>query len=100
MPTPGRSHRLTSGRGRGLLLRERGDGEARVEPIELFFDLVYVLAATQLTHLLLEHLSPRGAGETLLLLMAVWSAWSSTAWITSWFDARTLTVRLLLVVLM
>ena len=91
---------LTSGKGRGLLLRARGDGEARVEPIELFFDLVYVLAATQLTHLLLEHLSPRGAGETLLLLMAVWSAWSSTAWITSFFDARTLTVRLLLVVLM
>jgi low temperature requirement protein LtrA len=91
---------LTSGKGRGLLLGARGDGETRVAPIELFFDLVYVLAITQLSHLLLEHLSPRGAGETLLLLMAVWSAWTSTAWITSWFDARAVPVRLLLVGLM
>ncbi len=75
-------------------MRERDHNEARVEPIELFFDLVYVLAVTQLTHLLLEHLSPRGAGETLLLLMAVWSAWSFTAWTTSWFDAHALPVRL------
>ena len=35
-----------------------------VQPIELFFDLVYVLAVTQLTHHLLEHLTVRGAGET------------------------------------
>jgi low temperature requirement protein LtrA len=88
---------LTSGKGRRLLLHTRGNDGARVEPIELFFDLVYVLAITQLTHLLLEHLSPRGAGEALLLLMAVWSAWSFTAWTTSWFDAHTLPVRLMLV---
>jgi low temperature requirement protein LtrA len=88
---------LPGGKGRGLLLRERDHNEARVEPIELFFDLVYVLAVTQLTHLLLEHLSPRGAGEALLLLMAVWSAWSFTVWTTSWFDAHALPVRLTLV---
>jgi low temperature requirement protein LtrA len=88
---------IMSGEGRRLLLRERGDDEARVEPIELFFDLVFILAITQLTHLLLEHLSPRGAAETLILLMAVWSAWSFTAWTTSWFDAHTLAVRILLV---
>jgi len=45
-------------------LRERGEGQAEVRPVELFFDLVYVLAVTQLTHHLLEHLSLRGAGET------------------------------------
>ena len=79
------------------LLRERGSADAGVAPIELFFDLVYVLAVTQLTHQLLTHLSLRGAVETLLLLLAVWTAWMYTAWITSWFDPSTLHVRLMLV---
>ena len=39
--------------------------------MELFFDLVFVLAITQLTHHLLAHLSPRGAVETLVLLLLV-----------------------------
>jgi low temperature requirement protein LtrA len=47
--------------------------------------------------LLLDQLSPRGAVETLILLMAVWSAWSFTTWTTSWFDAHTVTIRFLLV---
>ena len=51
----------------------------KVRPVELFFDLVYVLAVTQLTHHLLDHLSLRGAGETLLLLLAVWGAWIYTS---------------------
>ena len=59
----------------GGLFRERGGADARVAPIELFFDLVYVLAVTQLTHQLLTHLTLRGAVETLLLLVAVWTAW-------------------------
>ena len=79
------------------LMRVRGDGDTRVVPIELFFDLVYVLAVTQLTHQLLTHLSLRGAAETLLLLVAVWTAWMYTAWVTSWFDPSTLQVRLMLI---
>ena len=80
------------------LLRERGGADAGVTPIELFFDLVYVLAVTQLTHQLLTHLTLRGAAvETLLLLIAVWTAWMYTAWVTSWFDPSTLPVRLMLV---
>jgi low temperature requirement protein LtrA len=82
---------------RDRLLRVRGDSDARVSPIELFFDLVYVLAVTQLTHQLLTHLTLRGAAETLLLLLAVWTAWMYTAWITSWFDPSTLPVRLMLI---
>ena len=46
------------------LLRTRDGGEQRVTPLELFFDLVYVFAVTQLSHLLLEHLSLRGVLET------------------------------------
>lgn len=79
------------------LFRPRTPGAAGVRPIELFFDLVYVLAITQLTHHLLEHLTWRGAGETLLLLVALWSAWNATSWTTNYFDPDTLPVRLMLV---
>jgi len=60
-------------------MRTRGAGATEVRPVELFFDLVYVLAVTQLTHNLLDHLSLRGAVETLLLLLAVWAAWNYTS---------------------
>src|SRR5829696_6203075 len=39
-----------------------------VSPLELFFDLVYVFAVSQLSHHLLDHLTWRGAAETLVLL--------------------------------
>ena len=55
-------------------LRARDGSEQPVTPLELFFDLVYVFAVTQLSHRLLEHLSVRGALETLMLLLAVWWA--------------------------
>jgi low temperature requirement protein LtrA len=77
-------------------LRERGEGQAEVRPVELFFDLVYVLAVTQLTHHLLDHLSLAGAGETLLLLLAVWGAWIYTSWVTNYFDPDTRPVQLML----
>jgi low temperature requirement protein LtrA len=77
-------------------LRERGEGQAEVRPVELFFDLVYVLAVTQLTHHLLDHLSLSGAGQTLLLLLAVWGAWIYTSWVTNYFDPDTRPVRLML----
>jgi hypothetical protein len=62
---------VTRGGGLGGLLRARGGGGQRVTSIELFFDLVYVLAVTQLSHLLLEHLDVRGAAQTALLMVAV-----------------------------
>ena len=61
---------MTRGAGLGGLLRARGSG-VRITSIELFFDLVYVLAVTQLSHLLLEHLDVRGAAQTALLVVAV-----------------------------
>ena len=81
-------------------LRTRDTGEQRVTPLELFFDLVYVFAVTRLSHLLLDHLSIRGALETLFLLLAVWWAWVYTAWFTNWFDPDRLPVRLVLVAVM
>ena len=86
--------RVTTGEG---VLRTRGGGGQRVTSMELFFDLVYVFAVTQLSHTLLEHLDPVGAAQTLLLLLAVWWAWVYTAWLTNWFDPDQRTVRLVLV---
>lgn len=82
------------------LLRVRGDEHPRVTFVELFFDLVFVFAVTQLSHLLLDHLSMRGALQTLLLLIAVWWAWIYTAWITNWFNPDHPAVRLVLVGIM
>src|ERR671915_471897 len=84
----------------GGMLRARDGGEQRVTPLELFFDLVYVFAITQLSHLLLDHLTIEGALETLFLLLAVWWAWIYTTWTTNWFDPDRLPVRLMLVAVM
>jgi low temperature requirement protein LtrA len=65
--------------------------------MELFFDLVYVFAVTQLSHLLLEHLTLQGAAQALLLLLAVWWAWIYNAWFTNWFDPNRRAVRLVLI---
>src|SRR6202140_980587 len=82
------------------LLRERTEGSAEVRPVELFFDLVYVLAVTQLTRHLLDHLSLRGAVQTVVLLLAVWEAWINTSWFTNYFEPDARRVRLLMAGLM
>jgi low temperature requirement protein LtrA len=83
------------------VLRERGAGAAvRVTNMELFFDLVYVFAITQLSDYLFEHLTVRGALQTLILFTAVWWAWNYTAWATNWIDPERPRVVLLMVVLM
>ncbi|MDQ2742906.1 MAG: low temperature requirement protein A, partial [Chloroflexota bacterium] len=83
------------------MLRDRSADEApAVTNMELFFDLVYVFAVTQLSHRLLTHLTLRGAVETLVLFLAVWWAWNYTAWATNWIDPDQPAVRGLLVVLM
>src|SRR5918998_3558735 len=84
----------------GGLLRARDGEEQRVTPLELFFDLVYVFAITQLSHLLLDHLTIEGALETLFLLLVVWWAWQYTTLFTNWFDPDRLAVRLVLVAVM
>src|ERR671916_2906364 len=82
------------------LLRARNGGEQPVTPLELFFDLVYVFAVTQLSHRLLDHLTVRGVLETSMLLLAVWGVWIYTAWFTNWFEPNRLAVRLVLVAVM
>ena len=77
-----------------------GHAHHRVTFVELFFDLVFVFAITQLSHGLLAHLTPLGALETALLMIAVWWAWIDTAWLTNWLDPEKMPVRLLLFALM
>jgi low temperature requirement protein LtrA len=81
------------------LLRDRS-GLQRVTNIELFFDLVYVFAITQLSHYLLGHATVPGALQAGLLLVMVWLVWAYTTWVTNWLDPEQMAVRLLLVALM
>jgi low temperature requirement protein LtrA len=88
------------GAGAGNLFRARKpDEQGRVTSIELFYDLVFVFAITQLSHLLLAHFTLRGVFETTLLLLAVWWVWIYTSWTTNWLDPERTPVRLLLVLL-
>ena len=83
------------------LLRVLGPhSHARVGFIELFFDLIFVFAVTQLSHHLIEHFTPLGAFQTLILFLAVWWAWIDTAWVTNWLDPEKWPVRLMLLALM
>lgn len=86
--------------GTASLLRARDGNEAKVSFVELFFDLVYVFAVTQLSHLLLENLTPAGAAETLVLGFAVWLGWQYTCWVANWFDPQAMPMRLMLFAVM
>jgi low temperature requirement protein LtrA len=86
---------------RGALFRDvASDQHGRVTAAELFFDLVFVFAVTQVSHTLLHHFTPLGAIQTTMLFLAVWWVWVFTAWVTNWLDPEQTPVRLLLFVLM
>jgi low temperature requirement protein LtrA len=82
------------------IIRAQGEGDQRATFFELFFDLVYVFAVTQLSHHLLADISWSGAAETAFMLIAVYWAWNYTTWMTNWFDPDTAPVRLVLVFVM
>jgi len=82
------------------LLRKRDGAHSRVGFVELFFDLVFVFAVTQISHTLLAHLSWVGALQAAILLGAVWWSWIDTSWITNWLDPDRPPVRLMLFGLM
>jgi low temperature requirement protein LtrA len=77
-------------------LRERDGSRAAVTYVELFFDLIYAFAVTQLSHRLVHDLSLASAVQTLVLWFAVWLGWQYTCWVTNWFDPDRIPVRLLL----
>ncbi|MBT2474470.1 low temperature requirement protein A, partial [Microbacterium sp. ISL-103] len=65
----------------------------RVTYVELFFDLVFVLALTQLSAYLYENQTPLGTFEGVIMVCALWWAWVSTTWVTNWLDPVALPVR-------
>jgi low temperature requirement protein LtrA len=67
--------------------------EQRVTPLELFFDLVFVYAITQVTLLMSDDPTWRGAGRGLLVLAALWWAWSGYAWLTNALEPEEGSVR-------
>src|SRR4051812_19768533 len=81
-------------------LRRPAGTEQRATWLELFYDLVFVFAITQVSHHLLEHLTWEGAGESALLLLVVWWSWNYTTWVTNELDPESPVVRLLMIGLM
>ncbi len=80
------------------LLRRPEDPE-RATFLELFFDLAFVVAFFQLSGGLTQHLTWRGALQTLVLLLAVWFVWFVTAGVTDRLRQRP-AVQLLVIVTM
>ena len=82
-PAPARGRRLTA------VLRQT----ERVTPLELFFDLVFVLALTQCTNLMANELSWTGLAKGVVVLAVLWWSWTGYAWLTSVVDPEEGAVR-------
>ena len=86
---------------RPSLLRSRDAADSgKVGMVELFFDLVFVFAVTQLSHTLVADLSLSGLLQVGMLLVGVWWVWIDTSWVTNWLDPERIPVRLALLALM
>jgi low temperature requirement protein LtrA len=86
---------------RGILFRiTLPNQHSRVTYAELFFDLVFVFAVTQVSHTLLGHFTPLGALQTTVLFLGVWWVWVYTSWITNWLNPEMTPVRILLFLMM
>ena len=81
-------------------LRDRSGNEQKTTNLELFFDLVFVFAVTQLSHVLLAELTLEGVGKLVLLLLVVWWAWIYTTWMSNVFDPDSVAVRMVLIAVM
>jgi low temperature requirement protein LtrA len=71
----------------------QAEREQRVTPLELFFDLVLVYAITQVTELMSHDATWRGIGRGLLVLAALWWAWTGYAWLTNTLEPEEGQVR-------
>lgn len=80
--------------------REVPGQAAAVTPLELFFDVVFVFAVSQLSHHLSTDVSLRGATETLVMLIAVFGAWFTTSWTATLIGAERSRTRWLMLTVM
>lgn len=67
-----------------------------VGTLELFFDLVYVHAMSEVTTLMLANVSWTGFGRGALALTAIWWAWENYAWLTNTFEHADPPARILI----
>jgi low temperature requirement protein LtrA len=79
-------------------LRET-DGRS-VGNLELFFDLTFVYAMSQVTHLMLSDISWQGFGRGVLALLALWWAWVCYAWLTNMFETARVIDTILIILAM
>jgi low temperature requirement protein LtrA len=92
---------MTQAEQRRSLLRERNPKQHhRVTFVELFFDLVFVFAITQISHTLLAHFTPLGVVQVGILTLAVWWVWVFMSWVTNWLDPERTPVRVMLFAMM
>jgi low temperature requirement protein LtrA len=76
------------------------EAEKRVATLELFFDLVFVFALTQVTLLMSENPTWEGLGQGTLVLVALWWAWGAYAWLTNYIASDEGLERLLMFAVM
>ena len=79
---------------------QTADGHSRASTLELFYDLVFVFAVTQVSHTLLDDLTWEGAGQASVVLLAVWWSWNYTTWATNELDTDSAAVRGLIIAVM
>jgi len=72
---------------------DAAEREQRVTPLELFFDLVFVLSITQVTGFVSVHLSWAGLAKGLIVLALLWWAWVAYSWLTNAVDAESRAAR-------
>lgn len=85
---------------RDLIRPPAGEDSGRVTYVELFFDLVFVFAVTQVSHILIDDQSPAALVHTVMLALVVWWAWVFTTWAASWLNPERGLVRGLLIAMM
>jgi low temperature requirement protein LtrA len=85
-----------AGSGRGRRLTAVAREEETVTPLELFFDLVFVLALTQCTALMSADPTWSGLAKGMLVLAVLWWSWVGYAWLTSVVDPEEGAVRLVI----
>src|SRR3954452_1751774 len=75
-----------------------GEEVYRVTTLELFFDLVFVFAVTQLSHVLVKELNPLGLLQVVLMFGVLWWMYAGYAWLTNTLAPTTAGRRLLILV--
>jgi low temperature requirement protein LtrA len=90
---------MTTGRERDIN-ESQESLERSVSSLELFFDLTFVFAMSQVTHLMLQDISWQGFGRGVLALLALWWAWVCYAWLTNMFGIARVIHTILIILAM